>query len=269
VIPLLLALVACGPASDRDLYLEAMAAPAGQGRDTCLRILGAHLQGECLTHDAAALAVAGQVDVAFSLCQEIRDPVWQVECWFLCADEAELTGDRATHACRHTGRFRAHCLGHAIGREVKDVEARHGRVGQEVQLLQGIGSVVHRYKPGAPPDQRSVTEHTLAARIIAAREAEAPFDQARCGAAPPELCARAYPVSLDGTPREIDLEGQCDVERTPETVAASGARAWAEGSEDLAASVWASLCDDLESGRMSRDDLGQPGPPVPGRLPGE
>lgn len=266
--PLLL-LLACAPPSDRELYLQALDVGGVEAGGLCAQIQDRSLQGECLSHAAATLVKGGHAEEGFRRCREILDPVWQEECWFLVADEAELLGEEARGACRHAGRFRAHCLGHAIGREVRDVETRFGKVGQEAALMQGITEVVARYKPGAPPDQRLTTVHTLMSRIIAAREAELPFDPVRCGEAPPELCDRAYRTSLDGTPREIDLEAPCHAELSREAVAEAGLRTWVEDQDGLGERVWTQLCYELETGQMRRGEKVQPGPPRPGRLPGD
>jgi hypothetical protein len=270
--PWLLGLLACGP-PDRSLYMASLDVPADEAIALCQRIGDRGLSGDCQTHTAARLATTDPTG-AVAICQDIGDAMWVEECFFLVADEGELTGDAAVTACRRAGRYRHNCLGHAIGREVRSTEHLHNAVGSEAALLTAITGVVARYKPGAPSHQQAATAETLTARIIAARWKDTEFDAALCGAADPLMCTRAYRTNLDATPPEIDIGGLCARPLTKEAIEAVGARAWADGSERVALTAWQELCDDLAAGRIHRD--GQHGmgmaprqPPPAGVLPGE
>jgi len=273
----MLALVAlvlgCDAPTDRDLYQRAASAQPDQAALVCAEIEEPRLKGECLAFAGASWAKAGRLSEAGAACEAITDPLWAEECWFLSSDEASLTGDRAVATCRHAGRFRTNCLGHAIGREVRHVERLHGKLGDEAALEQALEEVVARYKPAAPASQRQATSDTLVARILAAR-GDGPFDERHCGSAPRRICARAYRVSLDAAPGEVDVEGLCVRGVDLEGVVEVGARPWAEGTEELAQEVWRDFCDELASGHIDRAGtfgMGTPprAPPPPGGFPGE
>lgn len=276
----LLALTACStPDATRDMeaYLAAARAETVDASlARCEGIARVELRGECKTHAANRAAETRDTERAQAICSQVQAIFWREECWFLTTDTLALTANDAILACRNAGRYRQNCLGHAIGREVKDTELRYGKVGQEIALRGAIHEVVRRYKPNAPDAMRAVTSETLTARIIASRWEEGAFDRTLCGRASDAICTRAYRTNLDATPPEIDMEGLCsDGPPTREAVAAIGARTWTDASAPLAREAWTVLCRDLQSGRIARDGSKAMGlaprraPPRPGSLPGE
>lgn len=258
--------------SDTELYLQAMEVPPERATDVCARISIPSMRGECQTHNAAAVAREGDIDLAWQLCEKIDDQVWQEECWFLTTDEAEVIGEDAVTACRRTGRYRTNCLGHAIGREVETTEKKHDGVGREPELEKAVGDVVARYKPNAPDDQRQVTVDRIVAQILSKRWGDGPFDASKCGNAKPEHCRLAYRMRLDAAPPEIPIERLCRDGVTLEGVTAARAPYWEPGSEADAQLVWKQLCDDLASGAVRRDattSMGVPPRPPEGTMPGD
>jgi hypothetical protein len=271
-----MALSACLPdtfENDRPNYLRAISMTPGEEAEAlCLELKNGLLRGECQAYNAEGVAATGDQALVSRLCGSIEAPVWREECFFLTTDRLDLTGDGAVEACANAGRYRGNCVGHAIGREMKGIERRFGKVGQETMLYDAILKTVSRYKPGAPPAQRKVTADSLMARILASRWNEAPFDKALCGKATDALCARAYRTNLDAAPPQIAIEGLCDRPVTLQEAEAIGARTWTPDSEELARVAWAQLCTDLRSGKTVRDGSRGMGPPPiaePGILPGE
>lgn len=267
--------LACAPdgrIADRATYLEALRQPYAEAEVTCKRVLLPDLRGECLTEAASAAATARDVAAAQRICDSVDDPLWRDECTFLAADQLHLKGDDAVAWCNRTHGFRENCLGHAIGREVEDVEGRYGKAGLEGVLEQQLTETVARYKPGAPEDQRRATVDRILAQILSKRWEGAAFDASLCGKATEAMCALAYRMQLDGAPPEVDLAAACAAGATPAAVAAARAPGWAPGSEAVAAITWREFCADLTSGKVVRDGskaMGVGPAPVPGALPGE
>jgi hypothetical protein len=262
-------------ASDRDVYLSAARDPDPTvAAATCDAIGDGALRGACRTDAASRLAHAGRFKSAVAICEATGHPMWREECWFQAADDAEVVGAEAIDACRHAGRFRENCLGHAIGREVPRVEARFAKPGEEARLVDGVRDVVGRYKPNAPDDQREVTVERMVAQILSKRWEGAAFDASRCGGLRPALCQLAYRMNLDAAPPEVPIEQICVDGPSLERVQAGGAPIWTPNSETVALSVWSVLCDDLATGRVRRDAGHSMGvPPIgavdPGHLPGQ
>ena len=273
--PLLgLTLVGCGPdpIADRAVYLEALALPPAEAAAACRRIEHPPLRGECAVSAAAVAATAHDASTADAICRAVPDDLWRDECTFLAADDLKLTGDDAVSWCNRTGRYRENCLGHAIGREVFDLEGRYGKEGLEIALDTAVSETVARYKPNAPNAQRRNTVERILAQIFSKRWEGAPFDATKCGKASTDLCALAYRMHLDGAPPQIDLAAVCAAGATPEAVLAANAPGWLPGSEAVAAKTWSDFCADLAAGRVVRDgsrSMGIGPAPVPGALPGE
>jgi hypothetical protein len=270
--------LACSSASaDRATYRASLEQPdATKAAESCLAISEESLRGDCQTTAAVRLAHASRFTSATAVCDAIDHPMWKEECWFHAADEAGALGAEAVDACRHAGRYRENCLGHAIGREVPRIEERFAKPGDELQLHDAVRDLVARYKPNAPEDQREATVERMVGQILSKRWEGQPFDASRCGQIAPDLCRLAYRMNLDAAPPEVPLERICKDGPTLERVTASNAPAWAPGSDAMAAQVWTELCADLTSGKVARDarhsmgvpPIGAPAP-APDHIPGE
>ena len=158
--------------SDQAHYLDSTTVERAQAAERCLPIADGALRADCLIHAAARHARAGDITTAQATCQQIDDPLWRDECWFLTADDAGLIGAPALEACRHSGRFQPHCRGHALGRAAQQLDIV---IGQEAAGARAIGALVADYRPRSAGPKKLIMANELLALRVAERWSATPF----------------------------------------------------------------------------------------------
>ncbi len=250
-------LLACAPQQrDQDRYIASTVADRAGAADICAAITDDALRADCLIHAAARHARAADIDAAQATCQRIDAGIWQDECWFLTADDAELLGEEALEACRRSGRFEPHCRGHALGRAALSVDFT---VGREAESAKALGALVTAYRPRSSGQKKRTMANELLAIQVGNRWTTAPFHPEQCGVLSEPMCAWAYRASLDGT--DTSLGNLCPGPVTSDDVRSIGLSGWEPAGEPVAAAVWSAICQQVADGLPV--DL------KPAKLPGE
>ena len=254
----------CSPtpiADDAALYRHALAAPPADALKLCARLTNASLAGDCGTEAAVRAADAGDEAVALAACKGLPAGQWADECLFQVVDALLIQGPRAWSLCTDAGRYRDFCVGHAINRTLEDLGPADVplEVGQEKQLVRALREYVKQLDVQLPAGHQQTVVFTAAARHIAARWTDAPFDPATCGNASDELCRRAYADSMpQGT---VDRGTVCSQPLASNTVDAAGGTPWVEGADEVVKPVWEALCVASGERKGSANDLTGPRAP--------
>lgn len=240
------------PDRDRDGYLAALRSPdLAVAAKACDGLESASLRGDCRNDVAERRAAAGDFAGATIVCERVNHAVWRDECWFLITDRAALRGMPALEACKEAGRFRDHCVAHALTREVSDLSARFPE-GREAELQVAIAGLLSAYgiADDAPTHGARSPAAQLLALVLAGRFDQQPFEAARCGAVPAADCDLAYFESVRAAGARVDLAALCASGPGLDDVRAAGLPGWTDAGATAANQVWFGLCEALAAGRL-------------------
>ncbi|MFT5685707.1 MAG: hypothetical protein ACI8RZ_006661 [Myxococcota bacterium] len=239
---------------DVDRYLAALTTtdPA-EGFAMCGGLSTASLRGDCQSDLAERLLNPTSTMAEISvICDTIEETTWRNECWFMAADARAVTGPMVWGACEQTGRYRSFCFDHALQRELAAVPMQ---LGEEDAAQQAIITLLNLYFPDeANRVKQERFNRALAHRVGVRWRRGADFDPTLCAPLPEPLCRFAYlhSVSTDA----VDQEAICAApEQTAAVVQDGGGFGWTADGAEIAASVWADLCNSIHDGERGPPHL--------------
>jgi len=247
----LLFLLGCGPQTDAERYLKAIAEPDNPAG--CEPITDDWLAGECRAMAATATAEHGDVGGGLAICEEMaaHDP-WRDECFFLISDRITATGPQAAEICGRAGRYQDRCLGHAFGREGRERLASV-TPGEEREAYRELRALSQSYFDD--PQTAGKKLWHLMVEFIASRDIEAPFSAATCGGLAENLCRTGFLTRIrfsvrDARGAEQTLHELCEVlPVTVEAAATAGVPAWTPDADAIVQSAWRQFCGNAAHSR--------------------
>ncbi len=125
--------LACGdPAAERQRYAALLRdrRPPEEVIADCNALRDDTLAGDC-GMAAVMRARRGRGAASGELCEEVREGIWNHECWFLAAETAARRGDPKTAGayCGRTGPFMDDCAQHLWQGDVRELIHPHGPAG--------------------------------------------------------------------------------------------------------------------------------------------
>ena len=261
-IAIVLGLPACGSTGDNDrtAFMGSLKGTPEEAAKSCASIADPNLQGECVAGAAVGLANAGKREAAMASCAQLPPGMWADECTFMVIDALHLSpGADAWDMCSHAGRYQEFCMGHVVTYAIETATDFPTAIGDETELLSSIQQRVADWAPPAGSEHLRMAIFTGAARILARRWADKPFDKEECGSATTDLCTRAYGETMRRAVRDTDREAVCSGAITSDRVAAANGTPWTPTSNAIAQDMWGALCVGVRGGGHHK----APGPRAP------
>lgn len=195
---------------------------------------------------ATTLAEQGSLEDGLAACEAMTDgDPWRDECFFLIADRTSAYGEQAKTICARAGRYVDRCLGHAFGREGREVLTQLS-YGEELTAYRALRERSQDYFT----DQRTGAKklYHLMVEFVASRDIDQPFSAATCGELPEGICQAGFLTRLrfsirDARGSEHTLHELCRHRPiTAEAAAAAGLPTWTEDASPTAQAAWGQLC---------------------------